>query len=56
MAIYYHNEYLFSEIYLEEITRQVENAEILASLNVLREYRVYADTHSHKELEGFICP
>lgn len=46
MTIYYRNEMLFSEIYLEEITRQVENAEVLASLNVLAEYREYADTRS----------
>ncbi len=46
MTIYYRNEMLFSEIYLEEITRQVENAEVWASLNVLAEYREYADTRS----------
>ena len=32
MPTYYHNEILFSEIYLEEITRQAENADVLASL------------------------
>ncbi len=37
---------LFSEIYLEEITRQVENAEVLTLLNLLAEYRGYADTRS----------
>ncbi len=41
---YYRNEYLFSEIYLEEITREPEQADILASLSVLQEYRDYADT------------
>lgn len=46
MAIYYHNETLFSEIYLEEITRQTESADVLASLKVLGEYREYADTHN----------
>jgi len=46
MPMYYHNETLFSEIYLEEITRQAENADVLASLKVLREYREYADTHN----------
>ncbi|MEW6180945.1 MAG: DNA methyltransferase [Chloroflexota bacterium] len=46
MIHYYRNEMLFSEIYLEEITRQVENAEVLASLNVLADYREYADTRS----------
>ena len=46
MPMYYHNETLFSEIYLEEITRQTENADVLASLKVLGEYREYADTHN----------
>lgn len=44
MPNYYHNQMLFSEIYLEEITRQIEDAEVLASLKVLGEYRAYADT------------
>src|SRR5215212_8500441 len=44
MTVYYRNEMLFSEIYLEEITRQPEHADVLASLKVLREYREYADT------------
>ena len=44
MRVYYHNETLFSEIYLEEITRQPEQAEMLASLQVLCEYHDYADT------------
>lgn len=48
MPTYYHNEILFSEIYLEEITRQTENADVLASLKVLGEYREYADTHNLK--------
>lgn len=43
MTAYYHNEMLFSEIYLEEITRQPEHADVLASLNTLREYRDYAN-------------
>ncbi len=43
MSVFYHNEALFSEIYLEEITRQLDNADILASLNVLRDYRDFAD-------------
>lgn len=43
MTTYYRNEMLFSEIYLEEITRQVEHAEVLASLNVLAQYREYAN-------------
>jgi len=46
MPTYYHNETLFSEIYLEEITRQTENADVLASLKVLGEYREYADTQN----------
>jgi type I restriction-modification system DNA methylase subunit len=44
MPIYYRNETLFSEIYLEEITRLPEQGEVLASLKVLREYRDYAET------------
>ena len=32
MTTYYRNESLFSEIYLQEITKQTEDAEILASL------------------------
>jgi hypothetical protein len=44
--MYYHNEMLFSEIYLEEITCQTENSDVLASLKVLGEYREYADTHN----------
>lgn len=43
---YYHNETLFSEIYLEEITRQPEQEDVLASLSVLSQYRDYADTSS----------
>jgi len=46
MTLYYRNEYLFSEIYLEEITQIPEQAEVLASLNTLEEYRDYADTAS----------
>lgn len=46
MTAYYHNEMLFSEIYLEEITRQPEHADVLASLKVLREYRDYANASS----------
>jgi hypothetical protein len=48
MPSYYHNEYLFSEIYLEEITHQIERSDVLASLNVLHEYRDYADIHNMK--------
>ena len=43
MPVYYRNEALFSEIYLEEITKQLNNADILASLNVLRDYHDFAD-------------
>lgn len=48
MPAYYHNETLFSEIYLEEITLQAESADVIASLKVLGEYREYADTHNLK--------
>ena len=44
MTSYYRNEYLFSEIYLEELTQIPEQAKVLASLNTLREYRDYANT------------
>ena len=54
MPFYYRNETLFSEIYLEEITRQTEEADVLASLSVLREYRDYADTQP-EGLEGILC-
>jgi hypothetical protein len=46
MSVHYRNETLFSEIYLEEITRQPDQEEALASLRVLREYREYADISS----------
>lgn len=46
MPAYYHNEMLFSEIYLEEITRQPENAEVLATFNVLKDYREFSDSSS----------
>ena len=45
-ALYYRNETLFSEIYLEEITRLPEQAELLASLDVLSQFRDYADSAS----------
>jgi hypothetical protein len=48
MPNYYRNEYLFSEIYLEEITQIPEQAEVQASLNTLKEYRDYADTSNLK--------
>jgi len=44
VSILYRNEYLFSEIYLQEITQLPESTEILASLATLREYREYAQT------------
>lgn len=42
MTTYYRNEYLFSGIYLQEITQQPEDTEILASLTMLKEYREFA--------------
>ncbi|MDO9529493.1 MAG: hypothetical protein Q7J27_10085 [Syntrophales bacterium] len=44
MTTYYQNEYLFSEIYLQEITQQPEDTEILASLNMLKEYREWTSS------------
>jgi len=46
---YYRNEYLFSEIYLQEITQQPEDTEILASLTTLKEYREWAQTATIQE-------
>jgi hypothetical protein len=55
MRTYYRNEYLFSEIYLEEITQIPEQAEVLASLNTLKEYRDYAGTSSlHAWKDSFV--
>ena len=44
MTSYYRNEYLFSEIYLQEITQQAEKEDVLASLETIKEYRDWADT------------
>jgi len=44
MTTYYRNEYLFSEICLQEITQQPEDTEILASLNTLKEYREWTSS------------
>ena len=49
MTTYYRNEYLFSEIYLQEITQQPEDTEILASLTTLKEYREWARTATIQE-------
>jgi hypothetical protein len=43
MRSYYHDEMLFSEIYLEEITQEVETADLLATLKVITEYHDFAD-------------
>ena len=40
----YHDEMLFSEIYLEEITHQPEKEEVVSSKKVLGEFRDYANT------------
>ena len=52
MPTYYRNEALFSEIYLEEITRQPEKEEINVSLQVLREFREYAHTDDLESWES----
>jgi hypothetical protein len=44
MKIFYRNEYLFSEIYLREITQIEEDPAVKATLSALKEYREYADT------------
>jgi hypothetical protein len=55
MTTYYRNEYLFSEIYLQEITQQPEDTEILASLTTLKEYREFARTSTIQEWkESFV--
>jgi hypothetical protein len=55
MMTYYRNEYLFSEIYLQEITQQPEDTEVLASLATLKEYREYARTATIREWkESFV--
>ena len=48
MLSYYHDEMLFSEIYLEEITQEVETADLLAALKVITEYRDFADKSTLK--------
>lgn len=55
MTTYYRNEYLFSEIYLQEITQQPEDTEIVASLTTLKEYREFARTATIQEWkESFV--
>jgi len=55
MTTYYRNEYLFSEIYLQEITQQPEDTEILASLTTLKEYREFARAATIQEWkESFV--
>ncbi len=44
MKLFYKNEYLFSEIYLKEITQIEEDPAVKAILTSLKEYRDYADT------------
>jgi hypothetical protein len=44
MTQHYRNEYLFSEIYLREITEIEEDQSVLATLAALKEYREYANT------------
>ena len=55
MTTYYRNEYLFSEIYLQEITQEPEETEVLASLTTLKEYREFARTATIREWkESFV--
>lgn len=44
MKSFYKNEYLFSEIYLQEITQVEQDPAVKATLSALKEYRNYADT------------
>lgn len=52
MPGYYRNEALFSEIYLEEITQRPDQEEINVSLQVLREFREYAQTGDWESWES----
>lgn len=45
----YKNEYLFSEIYLKEITKIKEDSGIVATLSTLKEYREYAHFETLEE-------
>ena len=45
----YKNEYLFSEIYLKEITKIKEDSSIVATLSTLKEYREYAHFETLEE-------
>jgi hypothetical protein len=55
MTSNYRDKYPFSEIYLEEIAQITEQAEVLASLNTLKEFRDYADTYSlHALKDSFV--
>jgi len=44
MSKHYSNEYLFSEIYLNEITQLEEEPDVVANLETIKDYREYADT------------
>ena len=44
MKNFYRNEYLFSEIYLREITQIEEDPAVKATLSALKDYHEYADT------------
>lgn len=44
MAAYYQNEYLFSELYLHELTQLEEDASVKANLETIGEYLSYADS------------
>jgi hypothetical protein len=49
MKQYYRNEYLFSEIYLKEITEIAEDPGVIAKLSTLKENREYAKTTNLQE-------
>lgn len=44
--LFYKNEYIFSEIYLQEITQVEEDREVLAKLSVIKEYKDFSDSSS----------
>jgi type I restriction-modification system DNA methylase subunit len=46
MPTYYRNESLFSEIYLQEVSEQNQSRDALAALQVLADYRTFADPSS----------
>lgn len=49
MSLLIRNEYLFSEVYLQEITRIEEQPEVVATLSIIKETLEYANANSIQE-------